>query len=217
MKAPQNAGPEEINTADIRDVHVTLPEGMTLNPSAAHGLQPARRQAGLRWHRQFVHGPVTCPAASKVGTVAIETVLPPGALAGNVYLGNPNGGSITASLHDLSRRREHVGVSVRLQGTVTPDPSTGRLRATFVDNPQLTFSEIVLKLDGGPRAPVANPLVCGTASIETLFTPYTGLAPALSATPFTTTGCPSPLPFSLTQSTQTQTPTRAPIPPIRST
>ena len=199
VKAPQKAGPEEINTADIRDVHVTLPEGMTLDPSAAHGLAACTAaQIGIG-----TTNPVTCPAASKVGTVAIETVLPPGSLTGNVYLGSPSGGPITEPPYTIYLDAEStVGVSVRLQGTVATDPSTGRLRATFANNPQLTFSDIILKLKGGPQAPVANPLVCGTASIETLFTPYTSLAPALSSTPFTTTGCPSPLPFSLTQSTQ---------------
>ncbi len=39
-----------------------------------------------------------------------------------------------------------------------------------------------------------------------MFTPYTGGAEALSSTPFTTTGCPQPLPFSLTQSTQDSSP-----------
>jgi hypothetical protein len=190
VKAPQKAGPEEINTADIRDVHVTLPEGMTLNPSSAHGLAACTAaQIGIGTTR-----PVTCPAASKVGTVAIETVLPPGSLAGNVYLGSPSGGPITEPPYTIYLDAESaLGVSVRLQGTVTPDASTGRLRATFANNPQLK---------GGPQAPVANPLVCGTTSIEALFTPYTGGAPALSSTPFTTTGCPSPLPFSLKQSTQ---------------
>lgn len=199
VKAPQKTGPEEINTADIRDVHVTLPEGMTLNPSAAHGLAACTAaQIGIGTTRQ-----VTCPAASKVGTVAIETVLPPGSLAGNVYLGSPSGGPITEPPYTIYLDAEStLGVSVRLQGSVTPDPSTGRLRATFANNPQLTFSDIILKFKGGPRAPVANPLACGSASIETLFTPYTGGPPALSSTPFTTTGCPSPLPFSLKQSTQ---------------
>lgn len=203
VKAPQKAGPEEINTADIRDVHVTLPEGMTLNPSAAHGLVACTAaQIGIG-----TTGPVTCPAAAKVGTVAIETVLPPGSLAGNVYLGSPGGGPITGPPYTIYLDAEStLGVSVRLQGTVTPDPSTGRLQATFANNPQLTFSEIILKLKGGPQAPVANPLVCGTASVEALFTPYTGGAPALSSTPFTTTGCPSPLPFALTQGTQSSSP-----------
>ena len=38
--------------------------------------------------------------------------------------------------------------------------------------------------------------------MESLFTPYTGSAAALGSTPFATSGCPSPLPFSLAQSTQ---------------
>lgn len=199
VKAPQKAGQEEINTADIRDVHATLPEGMTLNPSAAHGLAACTAaQIGIG-----TTAPVTCPAGSKVGTVTIETDLPPGSLAGSVYLGSPSGGPITEPPYTIYLDAEStLGVSVRLQGSVTPDPITGRLQATFANNPQLPFSDVILKFNGGPQAPVANPLVCGMASVETLFTPYTGGTPALSSTPFTTTGCPSPLPFSLNQSTQ---------------
>jgi hypothetical protein len=198
VKAPQNVGENEINTSDIKDVRVTLPEGMTLNPSAAHGLAACTAvQIGMG-----TTNPVACPAASKVGTVTVETDLPPGSLAGNVYLGSPSGAPITEPPYTIYLDAEStLGVSVRLQGSVTPDPSTGRLRATFANNPQLPFSEVILKLNGGPRAPIANPLVCGPAAVETLFTPYTGGAPALSSTPFTTTGCPSPLPFALTQST----------------
>ncbi|HTR89323.1 MAG TPA: hypothetical protein VMG62_04335, partial [Solirubrobacteraceae bacterium] len=33
IDVPQRTGPEEIDDADARDIHVTLPEGMTLNPS----------------------------------------------------------------------------------------------------------------------------------------------------------------------------------------
>jgi hypothetical protein len=199
VKVPQHAGENEINTSDIKDVHVTLPEGMTLNPSAAHGLAACTgAQIGIG-----TSNPVTCPAASKVGTVTIETDLPPGSLAGNVYLGSPSGGPITEPPYTIYLDAEStLGVSVRLQGSVTPDPSTGRLQATFANNPQLPFSDVILKFNGGPRAPVANPLTCGITQIEALFTPYTGQPPALSSTPFTTTGCPSPLPFSLTQSTQ---------------
>lgn len=203
VKAPQHAGEAEINTSDIRDVHVTLPEGMTLNPAAAHGLAAcAAAQIGIG-----TTNPVTCPPASKVGTVTIETDLPPGSLAGNVYLASPGGGKITGPPYTIYLDAESVyGVSVRLQGSVNPNLSTGRLEATFANNPQLPFSDAILRLEGGARAPVANPLVCGTTSIEALLTPYTGGPPALSSTPFTTTGCPSPLPFSLGQSTQSSSP-----------
>ena len=184
---------------------MTLPEGMTLNPSAAHGLEtcsPAQIGIGRT-------NPVTCPAGSKVGTVTIETDLPPHSLAGNVYLGNPAGGPIGGPPFTIYLDAESIyGVSVRLQGQVEANRGTGRLEATFLDNPQLPFSDLSLTFNGGSRAPLANPLACGTGQVESLFTPYTGGPAALGSTPFTTTGCPNPLPFSLSQSTQTSNPER---------
>jgi hypothetical protein len=203
VKVPQNAGPEEINTADIKDARVILPEGLTLNPSAARGLQ-ACTAAEIAIGGT---GPVLCPPASKVGTVAIETDLPPGSLAGNVYLGSPGGGPITEPPYTIYLDAESgYGVSVRLKGSIEPNAGTGRLEATFAENPRLPFSDLVLRLDGGAQAPLANPLVCGSAPVEALFTPYTGTPEALSSTPFVTAGCPTPLPFSLAQSTVNSSP-----------
>ncbi len=57
---------------------------MGLNPSAANGLQACS-------DAQFGKGtrnPIACPAASIIGTVAIDTPpLPDGSLSGNVYVG----------------------------------------------------------------------------------------------------------------------------------
>jgi hypothetical protein len=199
VKVPQKAGPEEINTADVKDVHVVLPEGMTLNPSAAHGL-------GVCTAAQIGVGkttPVTCPASSRVGEVTIETDLPPHSLAGNVYLGSPTGAPIEGPPFTIYIDAESVyGVSVRLQGQVDLNPATGRVEATFANNPQLPFSDLIMKLTGGELAPLANPLSCGVGQIESLFTPFTEQQAALSSRPFTTTGCPNPLPFALSQSTQ---------------
>ncbi len=203
VKVPQHAGATEINTADIRDAHVTLPEGLTLNPSAARGLQACTAA-------QIAIGssaPVSCPAASQIGTVAIETDLPPNSLTGNVYLGSPSGATITGPPFTIYLDAESgLGVSVRLKGSVEANPTTGRLEATFTENPQLPFSSLALKLKGGAQAPLANPLRCGSASVDALFTPYTGTPAALSSTPFTTTGCPAPLPFVLAQSTSDSSP-----------
>jgi hypothetical protein len=205
VRVPQHAGAEEIDSADVDDAHATLPEGLTLDPSAAHGLEACTEaQAGLTEAQPGVRPttPVTCPAGSKVGTVTIETDLPPGSLAGSVYLGSPSGAAITGPPYTLYVDAESsYGVSVRLRGLVAANPATGRLEATFAGNPPLPFSDLVMKFDGGPSAPLANPLACGTGQVQALFTPYTGLAAALSSTPFTTGGCPSPLPFALNQST----------------
>ena len=200
VKAPQNEGSGDTNTADIQDAHVTLPEGLTLNPPAAQGL-------GVCTAAQIAIGttnPVTCPAGSRVGTVTIETDLPPGSLTGGVYLGSPGGGQIAGPPYTIYLDAESsLGVSVRLRGQVNPNPSTGRLEVTFANNPQLPFSELRLSLNGGPRAPLANPLACGNAPTEAMFSPYTtGILRALTPTPFVTTGCASPIPFALTQSTQ---------------
>jgi hypothetical protein len=196
VTVPQNA--TKTNTADIQDAHVILPEGMTLNPPAANGLgvcTPTQIAIGSS-------GPSTCPESSKVGTVTIETDLPPGSLTGGVYLGDPAGGPITKPPYTIYLDAESsLGVSVRLQGLVEPNPSTGRLEVSFVNNPQLPFSELRLSLHGGPRAPLANPLVCGNALTEAMFSPYTtGILQALKPTSYTTTGCPSSIPFVLAQS-----------------
>jgi hypothetical protein len=205
VKVPQNAGSGEINTADIKDVHLTLPEGLTLNPSAAHGLGTeacTAAEIGIGTANE-----VKCPIASKVGEVTIETDLPPKSLIGNVYLGNPSGGPITGPPYTIYIDAEsNLGVSVRLKGLVNPNLSTGRVEASFVENPQLPFSDLILQLKSGDQAPLANPLACGTAHVETLLTPYTGGAQFLSSTPFVTSGCPSSIPFSLSQSTQNSSP-----------
>jgi hypothetical protein len=199
VRVPQGVHENEINTSDIQNVRLTLPEGLTLNPAAAHGLQACSgAQIGIGTTRA-----VGCPAGSKIGTVAIETDLPPGSLTGNVYLGSAGGGPITDPPYTiyLDAESPSYGVSVRLQGSVTPNPGTGRLEVTFAENPQLPFSELRLTLNGGVHAPLANPLACGAATTAFAFTPYTGGATAIGSTPFLTNGCPSPLPFSLAQGT----------------
>ena len=194
VKVPQNA--TSTTTSDVRDVHLTLPEGLTLNPSAAHDLQACTAaQIGIG-----TTNAVSCPAASRVGTVTIETDLPPKTLSGPVYLASPAGGAIGGPPYTIYLDAESpYGVSVRLQGTVTPDPLTGQLHVAFVGNPQLPFSELALSLNGGARAPLANPLGCAATQLQSQFAPYTGAAEAASASPFTISGCSSPLGFALTQ------------------
>ncbi len=199
VHVPQKEGSGEINTSDIADAHVTLPEGLTLNPSAAQGLE-ACTQAQLG---KGTRNPVSCPAASKIGTVNIETDLPPGSLAGNVYLGKKNGTTtIGGPPYLVFIDAESVyDVSVRLEGQAVPNPTTGRLEVSFLGNPQLPFSDLTLKLNGGPRSPLANPNVCGKTTTNSLFTPYTGSSPFSPATPFAITGCPATVPFNIAQGT----------------
>lgn len=100
------------------------------------------------------------------------------------------------------------GVSVRLLGMVSADATTGKLTTAVLENPPLPFSDFVLHFNPGAHAALANPLVCGAATTNAIFTPYTG-NPA--ASPFMSfpvdfngkgASCPSPLPFALSQSTE---------------
>ena len=208
VKAPQHEGPTELNTGDIKDASVTLPEGLTLNPSAAHGLEACTYGQLGKEPGKPASGPVTCPAGSKIGTVDIESDLPAHSLVGNVYLGKPNGtAAITGPPYLIFIDAESVyNVSVRLIGEAKPDPTTGRLTVSFANNPQLPFSELILALNGGPRAPLANPLTCAPTSTSFTFTTWlTGHAGFTSSSPFATTGCPGGIPFSLGQSTAQST------------
>ena len=164
VKAPQNVGAEAIDTADIDDAHVTLPEGLTLNPSARARAGRLHRSAGgapadrsRRAHHRARHLP-----RGLQGREREHRNRPAARLARRQRLPR-----------QPHRRADHrppytiyvdaesaLGVSVRLQGQVTPNPGTGRLEATFAGNPQLPFSDLAMKFDGGPLAPLANPLSC---------------------------------------------------------
>ena len=64
---------------------MTLPEGMTLNPSAASGLLACSpTQIGIK-----TRNPVTCPGASKLGEVTLTVPDLPASepLTGAIYLG----------------------------------------------------------------------------------------------------------------------------------
>jgi hypothetical protein len=214
--APHNPDPEGLDSSQVRTGSVTLPEGMTLNPSAAHGLRACTpAQARIN---SLTPG-VACPTDSNIGTVQLNVPgLPTGSLLGNIYLGGPESGPITAPPYTVYVDAESAryGVSVRLKGTVTPNPLTGQVTTTFTENPEQPFSELIVHFKGGALAPVANPLACGPTTTLASFIPFAG-STAVSATvnPFTVDSngeggaCGAAPQFSLAQSAQVQPTTAA--------
>ncbi len=216
LTLPHDPSPSGIDSSQLKNATIVLPEGMTLNPSAATGLKsctPAQIGIGTR-------NPVTCPSESRLGTVSLNVPdLPetePAALTGHIYLGGTEpitGGSNPAQPEYtiyVAAESTRYGVSVRLRGTVKPNPTTGRVTTEFNNNPEQPFSNIKLKFKGGALAPIANPLTCGAATTNATFVPYTGNPAALSPLVPTFTvdsngvggACASPLPFVLSQSTE---------------
>lgn len=210
---PHDPSPTGIDTSQLRTAIVTLPEGMTLNPSAANGLKACSpAQIGIK-----TRNPVTCPPESKIGTVTLTVPdLPASApLEGNIYLGGGEPITNPPFTIYLDAESARYGISVRLQGTVNVNQATGRVTTEFAENPEQPFSDAKLSFNGGALAPIANPLVCGAAKTETTLIPYTG---TVAKSPFSEFvvgnekgggACPSPLPFSLGQSTQDQPTTGA--------
>jgi len=185
LKVPQSEGTETLGTPPLKKAVVTLPEGMTVNPSSANGLEGCSLSAlGMSPSGLPDAAPPDCPDASKIGTVELETPALPGVLTGDIYVArqteNPfhNLLSIYIVVDDPK-----TGVVVKLPGEITADPVTGQL-STVVDNsPQFPFSELRTKFFGGTKAPLRTPAVCGTYKVTSQLTPWSAPESGPPATP----------------------------------
>ena len=215
---PGLADRDILATSHLRDISVTLPPGMTINPSVANGLETCTDtqfavQAG-------VPGGDACPEASRIGTVVVRTpLLPPlpGQPAdgpdqvGAAYVGQP----LPGDMYRLFLTIEGRGVSIRLKGSVRPDPSTGQVTAVFPDNPQLPFDELAVDFRGGPRAPLATPLDCGPKTASATFAPWSGTAPiAATSDPFQIADPSCPVGFDIGFAASTASPLSGAFSPL---
>jgi hypothetical protein len=138
-----------------------------VNPSSANGLAACTpAQIGLDSRAD-----PTCPEASKIGSVEVDTPLLDETLHGSVFVAK-QGDNPFNSLLAIYIVAKGPGLIVKLPGHVDPDPVTGRLTTTFDDNPQLPFTSFRVRFKGGPRAPLANPPTCGMKVVESALTPY---------------------------------------------
>jgi hypothetical protein len=174
LSSPQNlADADGLANAQLKEVTVTLPEGLTVNPGAADGLQACSdEQLGLASRLA-----ATCPAASKLGSATASTPLLAESVDGDIYLRTqnsdvPESGEMfrVALVLDSPER----GIVVKLAGALKVDANTGRLTASFRDNPQLPVENVKLAMKAGPRAPLATPQTCGAKTIGTNLTSWAG-------------------------------------------
>jgi hypothetical protein len=180
--------PTGTSASDVRSITVALPEGVTINPSGADGLQVCSdAQIGFTGNDpvsglpQFTSGFPSCPDASKIATVKISTPLLPNALEGAVYLAAPQNylggplenpfGSFIAAY--IVARDPVSGVLVKLPGKATADPVTGELTANF-QVPQLPFEDAEFHFFGSARAPLSTPPACGSYETRTSIAPWSG-------------------------------------------
>jgi hypothetical protein len=199
IHVPQNNEPDGFATPNVKNVTVALPVGTVISPSSATGLSVCS-------DTQFeLHSgaPGECPRESQVGTVEIKTPALPTPLTGQVFLGEPlcnpctpgdaQDGHMIRLLLQLVGEGNN-GVIVKVEGTGSINQQTGQITTRFLNNPQLPFSELKLTLGGGPRATLANPSTCGTATSAADLTPWsTPYSPdSTPSSSFDVTGCPAP-------------------------
>ncbi len=224
VKMPQPEAPGTYGAPHLRDAVVTLPEGLSISSGIADGIQACNESGpeGINFtgpeseeiapDGEWQLAPGHCPDASTVGTA--EAITPDLAepVKGHVYLARPLCGgageaacteqdALDGNLYQLylefggKGALGDAGINIKLHGYVEANPATGQLTTKFLENPQVPVSELKVRLNGGPRASVDNPAVCGPAVTTTDLTPWsepgTTPLPEASSMPGTPDGTPS--------------------------
>jgi hypothetical protein len=167
--------------SQTRKAVVTLPEGITINPSLAAGLGSCSA-AGYAAETATSPPGAGCPENSKIGDFTVQSPLFEETVKGAVFLAQPDDRATSAPGAEnpfdsllalyLVAKLPARGVVVKVAGKLVPDPASGRLTATFDDLPQLPYSNLKLHFREGQRAPLMTPPACGTFSTAIDLTPW---------------------------------------------
>ncbi|HEX6206255.1 MAG TPA: hypothetical protein VFZ29_10680 [Solirubrobacterales bacterium] len=164
LTVPQADNPDGRATPTLKKAVITFPRGVAIAPPSADGLEGCS-DADLKLGSS---AEPTCPFASKIGSLSLNTPVLPDPLSGDVILRTPKPGE----LFRLALVIDGPGFVIKLDGQAVPDPDTGQLRVTFDDNPQLPFSSLHVELNAGPRAPLVTPPACGTYTTRSELTSW---------------------------------------------
>jgi len=197
-------------TSTLNKAVVTLPEGMTVNPSAGAGM-------GVCTLAQYTEegteedADIGCPPNSRLGTVTIETPSLKEKGEGSVYLAEPapygepgkNPFDSLLALYVVARFPDR-GVLVKVAGRVSADAHTGRLVTTFDAQPTLgpgqpglgglppvPFRRFTFRFHQGTTSPLVTPPLCGTYAASAALNPWSEPEVVL---------IPVPRPFTITHS-----------------
>ena len=212
-----NENAEGLAASALKKAVVTLPEGMTVNPSAGAGLGACTREQYEA--EELVEDPAKgCPIESKLGTVKIKTPALNEEATGSVYLATPYANPFSEPEHpDGSLLALYVvarfpvrGVLVKVAGKVEANPVTGRLVTSFEGVPSLhgpyleglppvPFSLFTFQFHQGQTSPLVTPPACGSYEVQAQLIPWsepsqllTDISPAFEITSGAGGGaCPS--------------------------
>lgn len=188
LQIPQDETPQGRATSALESAVVTLPQGLTINPSAADGLEAcSAEQVGFE-----SSAPAACPGASKIGSAEIEVPPLEHVIHGSVFQRTPTPGH----LFRFWLVSDELGVHLKLPAEIEANPLTGQITTRFEGvpslggNPQVPVADLKLDIFGGPRAPLSTPAACGTYQTNYRFVPWSGTPAAVGEAAMSiTSGC----------------------------
>lgn len=168
-------------SSQVKRAVVTLPEGMTINPSLGAGLgvctpaQYAAESAGSA-------PGAGCPSQSKIGQMTVSSPLFEAPIEGGMFLAQPDDPASAAAgsenpfdallaLYLIAKDPER-GVLVKLAGQIELNPANGRIVASFDNLPQLPYTELSIRFRDGQRSPLASPHACGAYAAKIDLNPW---------------------------------------------
>ncbi len=180
LKLPNQGwlSPGGIAETEPRKTVVTLPAGVTVNPSFAEGTGVCSQ---AQYGAETIDSPAGagCPESSKLGSVVARSPLLKEAIEGSLYLAAPYANpfnSLTA-LYLVARAPER-GIIVKQAGKIELDPATGQIKTTFDGLPPIPYSSFKLHFREGARAPLATPPACGEYKSTAKMTPFSASSDA---------------------------------------
>jgi hypothetical protein len=208
LNVPLSEQPGANATPNLRETRVTLPEGMSVSPGVVDGIQaceatgphginiegPESEEVAANGELRLAPG--HCPDASIVGTAEAITPLLPVPVKGHVYLARPGCGgagqapcseqdALDGNLYRLylelggTGKYAETGIEFKVPLETEANPATGQLTAVARELVQAPYDEVIIRLNGGPRASLDNPAACGPATMTADLTPWSapGLTP----------------------------------------
>ena len=180
---PQLTIPSQQLPAQTRTAVVTLPPGVTINPSLGAGLLGCKSNAYAKEAAFSAQGE-GCPNGSKIGDFSVRSPLFDELIDGAIYLAQPDDPTTSmpgaenpfdtlVGIYLVAKSPER-GILVKLAGKLVPDPGTGQLTATFEGLPQLPYTDLNVNFRTGQRAPLITPAFCGAATTGIDLTPWSG-------------------------------------------
>jgi len=175
IRLPASDGVGVLEPAQIRDIHIDLPKGFSINPGAAEGLDVCS-PAQVHFKERVA---AECPDAAKMASTEFEVGGLPRRLKGAIYLREPEQGN----LFRIWVVADDLGAHVKLPGQLNVDRQTGQVKSVVLDNPQVPLREVKIEFKSGFRAPLLTPASCGDYLAHYEFIPWSDGPPAVGDAP----------------------------------